>query len=81
MAVMAKAATDPAERARLLADPRAYLADNGMKLPAFVNIEVAEIDAMAPTISFGVTPMLDVDELSEEALQSVSGGSKACCMV
>jgi|688.fasta_scaffold2882661_1 hypothetical protein len=80
MTVMAKAATDPGERVRMLTDPRTYLAENGMKLPAFVEVSANEITGMAPTISFGLPPMLDMDELSEEVLAVVGGGGSCCTL-
>jgi hypothetical protein len=51
-----------------------------MKLPAFVEVSANEITGMAPTISFGLPPMLDMDELSEEVLAVVGGGGSCCTL-
>ena len=75
MMFMAKTATDADERASFLADPRAYLVASGLALPAFCEVTAVEIDGAPPSLAFGLTPMLEMDELSEEELSSISGGS------
>jgi hypothetical protein len=81
MSFMAKAATDADERASFLADPRAYLVASGLEIPAFFEVTAVEIEGSVPTMSFSVPPMLNIDELSEEALSSISGGGGGCCCV
>jgi hypothetical protein len=81
MNVMAKAVTDATAREQCLADPRAYFAANGLALPAFVTLKVVEIEESSPSITLGFPPMLDMGELSEDALDSISGGrTGACCL-
>ena len=75
MKFMAKVATDATERESFLADPRAYLVVNGMNIPDVVNVTAVESETSAPTMAFIVPPILDLDELSEEALEGVSGGA------
>ena len=74
MNVLAKAVTDATAREQCLADPRAYLAANGLVLPAFVNVNVVEIEESSPSITLGFPPMLEMGELSEESLGGVVGG-------
>jgi hypothetical protein len=79
MNALAKAVTDATAREQCLADPRAYLAANGFVLPSFVTVNVVEIEESSPSITLGFPPMLDMDELSEEALAGVAGGGASCC--
>jgi Nitrile hydratase, alpha chain len=67
-----KAWTDPEFRAKLLANPRAALADEGAPMPAGVTIKVVEnTDAVVHL----VLPPRPSGELSEEALAAVAGGA------
>ena len=75
MTFMAKVATDADERASFLADPRAYLVANGLDIPDLVAVTAVEVEGSVPTMAFNVPPMLNMDELSEEVLEGVSGGS------
>lgn len=79
--IMAGPATDPEARARFLADPRGYLESMGATIPPFVTVVAAETDT--PTMTMGIPPMLEDGELSELALDGVSGGANqsACSMV
>jgi hypothetical protein len=44
-------------------------------------VNVVEIEESSPSITLGFPPMLEMDELSEDALDSVSGGkSGSCCL-
>ncbi len=82
MTVLAKVATDADERASFLTDPRAYLVAGGLDIPAFFEVTTVEIQGSAPTLVFGVPPILNMDELSEEMLANVGGGASCatCAM-
>jgi hypothetical protein len=80
MTVLAKTVTDATSREECLADPRAFMAANGLVFPAFVTVNAVEIEESSPSITLGFPPMLDMGELSEEALEGVSGGD-GCSMV
>ncbi|MCX6458677.1 MAG: NHLP leader peptide family natural product precursor [Actinobacteria bacterium] len=69
-----KAATDHGERAKFLADPRGYLEAHGVDVPGFVEITAVEIDRPVATVTFGLPPMPDPDEISEVDLDQISGG-------
>jgi hypothetical protein len=75
MSFMAKVATDADERASFLADPRVYLVAKGLDIPDVVTVTAVEVAGSVPTMAFNVPPMLNLDELSEEVLEGVSGGA------
>lgn len=66
-----RAWTDPAFRAKLLADPRAALLAEGVQVPADIVIKVVE--NTKDTINI-VLPAKPSDALSDEALAAVSAG-------
>lgn len=69
-----KAATDPAFRAAVQADPRAALAAEGLELPADVTVRVVE--STPEELVVAIPPAVPQDvELSEEGLAGVSGGT------
>jgi hypothetical protein len=74
MKFMSKAATDDSEREIFLADPRAYLLTNGLDLPDFVEVTAVEISGSNITLAFGIPLMLNMEELSDDALSGVYGG-------
>jgi hypothetical protein len=76
MTFMAKVATDATERESFLADPRAYLVVNGLDIPDLVTVTAVEVEGSVPTMAFNVPPMLNLEELSEEALAGVAGGDR-----
>jgi hypothetical protein len=78
MTFMASVATDADERASFLADPRAYLVASGLEVPSFFEVTAVEVETATPTMAFGVPSMLNMDELSEEALASIGGGGGCC---
>ena len=63
---------DPEFRARLVADPRAAMAEQGMEAPEAVEFRVAENDAETMHIVFPPDPNA---ALSDDAIQWVSGGT------
>jgi hypothetical protein len=71
--LLARAAREPDLRARLLADPRAALAAEGLGLPADVRLNVVANDARR--LHF-VLPA-PADTLSDAALEGVAGGRPA----
>lgn len=78
LAALASALTDAAARERLLAEPRAALADAGLDLPVWFAVTAVEGDA--PGLTLTVPPALDPEaELSEEQLVAVSGGCLTQC--
>jgi len=78
LSAIAPALTDADARAKFLADPKAALAEAGLDLPKWVQVTAVEGEKPAMTIT--LPPMLDPDaELSDEALESVSGGCSGGC--
>jgi hypothetical protein len=69
--VVAKAWSDGAFKAKLLSNPQSALAELGYQMPAGVRIEVVEDTA---TTRHLVLPPRPDGELSDEALEKVSGG-------
>jgi len=69
--VITKAWSDPAYKAKLLADPRAALAEVGYTMPANLNFKVVENTS---TLVHLILPPPPSDELRDEALGRVSGG-------
>jgi hypothetical protein len=74
MMFMAKTATDADERASFLADPHAYLVASGLEIPAFFQVTAVAIEGSVPTLAFGVPPLFNMEDLSEEALLGIAGG-------
>jgi len=66
-----KAWSDPAFRAKLLANPRATLLAEGVQIPAGVTINVVE---NTPDVINLVLPPRPSDALSDEALAAISAG-------
>ncbi|MEA1648117.1 NHLP leader peptide family RiPP precursor [Nitrospirillum sp. BR 11164] len=69
--IVAKAWTDEAFKARLLADPATVLRREGMDLPAGVAIRVVEDTGTARTLVLPAKPA----DLTEEELGRVVGGA------
>jgi len=69
--MVAKAWSDQAFKARLLADPAAVLKEHGMEVPADVTIKVLDHSAKVSHLILPAPP----EELSEEFLQQVAGGA------
>ena len=73
-----KAATDAEFRERLLADPKAVLAECGVELPADVAVRVAESTTEELVVT--IPPLIpDGAELDEDALTSTAAGSTPVC--
>ena len=72
---VARAWTDADYKAKLLGDPRSALADVGIEVPAGVNVNVTEAD---PENVHLVLPPAPEGEISDEALQTATGGFSAC---
>jgi hypothetical protein len=72
--IQQKAATDPAFRKALLADPCGILLAEGIDLPAHAKVTVVEADADSRVLI--IPPPVD-HELDEEQLAQLSGGSEA----
>ena len=69
--VVAKAWRDPSFKAKLIADPRAILAEAGVAIPAGVTVKVLE--DTATHLNF-VLPPKPTGQLSDEALDKVAAG-------
>ena len=67
-----KAWADPAFRAKLLADPRAALADEGAAMPAGLTIKVVE---NTESVIHLVLPPRPSGGLSDAAMAAVTGGA------
>jgi hypothetical protein len=72
--IIAKAWRDPAFKAALIADPAATLKAEGVDVPAGMVVTVLENTEKHFHM---VLPPVPTDELSDEALDSVAGGSAA----
>jgi hypothetical protein len=72
--VMGRAMTDEAFRSRLLADPKAVLQESGMVLPEGMEIRAVENTESVVHLPLPAKPS---EELSDDALEQVSGGSTA----
>ncbi len=68
---IARAWTDEAYKAKLLADPHAALAEMGVKVPAGVTVKVVENTADTHHL---VLPMRPDGELSDEDAERLAGG-------
>jgi hypothetical protein len=74
--LLAKAWTDPAFRARLLADPNATVAQMGLKVPPGKKLHIVE---NTDTDVYLVLPKPPPGtELSDEALDQAVGGACSC---
>ena len=72
--LVARAWSDAAFKQRLLADPAAALAEQGIPVPPGVEVRVHENSA----VLFHLTlPPKPTDELSDEQLDAVAGGDSA----
>jgi hypothetical protein len=69
--IIAKAWSDPAYKARLLADPRAALAEAGVSVPAGKAVRVVE---NTDRLVHLVLPQRPTGELSEADLDNAAGG-------
>jgi Nitrile hydratase, alpha chain len=74
--LITQAIQNPAFRQKLLADPKAVLAEQGLEVPADVQINVVQ---ETPSQYYLVLPALEasegVTELSDEELEAVAGGA------
>ena len=73
--IIAKAWRDPAFKAALIANPAATLKAEGFNMPAGMTISVVENTDKNVHL---VLPPIPTDELSDEALDGVAGGRRAC---
>lgn len=75
-----KAWSDPAFRAKLLADPRAALLAEGVQVPADITINVVENTGNVINL---VLPARPSEAMSEEALAAISAGllSRGLCKI
>ncbi len=73
--IIAKAWRDPAFKAELIANPAAALKGEGIDVPAGMAVTVLENTDKQFHL---VLPPLPTDELSDEALDAVAGGSSPC---
>jgi hypothetical protein len=69
--LIAKAWTDPAFMTRLKKDPKSALKEVGLDAPAGTTIEVLE---STPQRTYLVIPPKPTGELSDQALDKISGG-------
>jgi hypothetical protein len=74
----ARAWSDPAFKARLLAEPAAALAEQGIAMPPGVELRVHENDAAVVHLTLPPAPG---EELSDEQLDAVAGGDEAVSTV
>lgn len=76
--VVAKAWDDPSFESRLLADPREVCGEEGIVIPAGVNVKVARDDQITPTEGVFCLPYppKPAEELDDTSLDAVSGGTE-----
>ena len=72
--MMAKVWSDPAFKQRLMTDPRAVLQEQGIEVPA--GLEVRPLQQSQQMIYFPI-PAAPSGEISDEQLEQVAGGSTA----
>src|SRR5438874_2249526 len=75
--LVARAWTDPAYKQRLLADPAAGLAEQGLTVPAGVAVQVHET---TPAVVHLVLPPPPSDKLDLEQLDQVAAGFCVMCI-
>src|SRR5262245_36486748 len=75
--VAARAWSDPAYKARLMADPAAVLKEAGVDLPAGMKLKAVE--NTGDTMHFVLPAPPAEGEMSEESLSKVSGGTIVAC--
>ncbi len=75
--VVARAWSDEAFKAQLLSDPAAALKEVGVAVPEGVEVKVVENTA---TLFHLVLPPRPDEELSDEALDKVAGGTGIFCI-
>jgi len=71
--VVAKAWADPDFKAKLLADPRTVLKENGVAIPEDVEYRVVENTDQVVHL---ILPAAPSGQLSEEALETLAGGGR-----
>ncbi len=76
--LVARAWSDPAFKARLMADPTAVLAEAGIAVPAGMTLRAVE--NTDDTAHFVLPAPPASGELSEESLSKVSGGTVIMCI-
>ena len=74
--IVARVWEDPEYKKRLLADPKAALAEMGVEVPDSVDLKVVET---TPSQSYFVLPPEPSSDLTEEELEMVAGGMGAPC--
>jgi len=72
--VVSQAWADPDFRARLLDEPAAVFAEHGLEAPGGAELRVV---ANTPNVVYLTLPAQPSEELSDEALEAVAGGSCA----
>ena len=72
--LVARTWSDPTFKARLLAEPGQTLAEQGIALPPDIEVRVHE---NTPTVLHLTLPPAPAEELSDEQLDAVAGGSTA----
>jgi hypothetical protein len=72
--VVAKAWADDAFKARLLADPATVLREEGVPVPTYAELRAVE---NTDKVFYLVLPQAPSEDLSDEQLNQVSGGSTA----
>ena len=76
--VVAKAWSDEAFKARLLADPYAALNEAGVEVPAGVTAKVKVVENTSDTVHLVLPPPPPEGELTDEDLDKVAGGLAGC---
>jgi hypothetical protein len=71
--MVARAWSDPAFKAKLLADPAAALEQAGVRVSAGMTLKIVED---TDNLTHLILPTAPVGELSEEALEEAAGGSE-----
>ncbi len=74
--LISRSQTDESFRKGLVSNPRPVLEQYGMKFPAGVDVKVLESNDKVFYLSL---PPAVSEELSDEQLEAVGGGSACCC--